>query len=119
MAWVKSEADSGVVVARGGAFCGFSLYIKDGVAKFGIHREQEGPAYIAAGREKVVGRGSTWPASSSSDRIELYVERQAGGDGEDARLHPRQLRPGDGDRLRRRATARPRSPTPSRASSTK
>jgi hypothetical protein len=44
MAWAKSDAPSGVVVARSGAFCGFSLYIMDGVAKFGIHRERDGPA---------------------------------------------------------------------------
>ena len=31
MAWVRSEAPNGVVVARGGAYCGYSLYVMDGV----------------------------------------------------------------------------------------
>jgi HEAT repeat protein len=73
MAWVKPDADRGVVVARGGAFCGFSLYLLDGVAKFGIHREQNGPTHIAAGRESV---GRDWVHLAGvvkSDRIELYV----------------------------------------------
>jgi HEAT repeat protein len=73
MAWIKSDAEDGVVVARGGAFCGFSLYLMDGVPKFGIHREQEGPAYIAAGEEKI---GADWMHLAGvvkSDGIELYV----------------------------------------------
>jgi hypothetical protein len=73
MAWAKSDAATGVVVARGGAFCGFSLYLKDGVAKFGIHREKEGPSYIAAGKEKVVGSWVHLAGVVRSDRIELYV----------------------------------------------
>jgi hypothetical protein len=73
IAWVKPDADRGVVVARGGAFCGFSLYLLDGVAKFGIHREQAGPIDIAAGREPV---GRDWVHLAGvvkSDSIELYV----------------------------------------------
>ncbi len=73
MAWVKSDAPNGVVVARGGAYCGFSLYIMDGVGKFGIHREQEGPAYIAAGQENIVGPWVHLAGVVRSDRIELYV----------------------------------------------
>ncbi|MFC1597537.1 LamG domain-containing protein, partial [Planctomycetota bacterium] len=73
MAWVKSEADSGVVVARGGAYCGFSLYVKDRLPKFGIHREQEGPGYIVAGRENVVGSWVHLAGVVKIDRIELYV----------------------------------------------
>jgi hypothetical protein len=73
MAWVKSDAPSGVVVVRGGAYCGFSLYIMDGVAKFGIYREQEGPAHIAAGRENVVGSWVHLAGVVRSDRVELYV----------------------------------------------
>ena len=72
-AWAKTEAANGVVVARGGAFCGFSLYVKDGAAKFGIHRTQDGPTYIAAGKEPV---GSDWVHLAGvvqQDRIELYV----------------------------------------------
>lgn len=73
MAWVKSDAPSGVVVARGGAFCGFSLYLMDGVAKFGIHREEEGPAHIAAGKENVVGDWVHLAGVVKEDRVELYV----------------------------------------------
>ena len=73
MAWVKSDAPSGVVVARGGAFCGFSLYLKDGVARFGIHREQESPAHIAAGKENVVGDWVHLAGVVKEDRVELYV----------------------------------------------
>lgn len=73
MAWAKSEAKNGVVIARGGAYCGYSLYIKDGVAKFGIHRMQEGPAYIAAGTEDVVGSWIHLAGVVNDDCIELYV----------------------------------------------
>ena len=73
MAWVKSDAKNGVVIARGGAFCGYSLYIKDSVAKFGIHRLQEGPAYIAAGTEDVVGSWVHLAGVVAEDRVELYV----------------------------------------------
>ena len=74
MAWVKAEASNGVVVARGGAFCGFSLYIKDGAARFGIHRTQDGPTHIAAGKETVVGRWVHLAGVVREDRIELYVD---------------------------------------------
>jgi len=76
MAWVKPDADRGVVVARGGAFCGYSLYLLDGVAKFGIHRQQDAPTHIAAGREPV---GRDWVHLAGvvkSDCIELYVNRK-------------------------------------------
>lgn len=73
MAWAKSDAKDGVVIARGGAFCGYSLYIKDSVAKFGIHRMQEGPAYIAAGTEDVVGSWVHMAGVVNEDCIELYV----------------------------------------------
>ena len=72
-AWVKSEAKNGVVIARGGAFCGFSLYVKDGVAKFGIHRLQEGPSHIAAGDGEVVGSWVHLAGVVKQDRVELYV----------------------------------------------
>jgi len=73
MAWVKSEAKNGVVVAKGGAFCGFSLYVMDGVAKFGIHLTQAGPAYIAVGTEQVVGPWVHLAGVVKSDHVELYV----------------------------------------------
>lgn len=76
MAWVKSEADDGVVISRGGAFCGFSLYLKDGLPKFGIHQVQDGPAYIAAGKEPI---GDGWVHLAGivkQDRVELYLNGQ-------------------------------------------
>jgi hypothetical protein len=73
MAWVKTDAPTGVVVARGGAFCGYSLYLKDGFPKFGIRRSREGPADIATGREKI---GTDWTHLAGvvkEDCIELHV----------------------------------------------
>lgn len=48
-AWVKPTGATGVVIARGGAFSGFSLYVKEGLPVFGIHLEQDGPAFLAVG----------------------------------------------------------------------
>lgn len=73
MAWVKPDAPTGVVVARGGAFCGFSLYIKDGVPKFGIRRSKDDPADIVAGREKLGGGWTHLAGVVRDDRIELHV----------------------------------------------
>lgn len=74
MAWVKPEAPTGVVVARGGAFCGYSLYLMEGKAKFGIHREQEGPTHIAAGAKALGDGWSHLAGVVKKDRIELYVD---------------------------------------------
>jgi hypothetical protein len=74
MAWTRSETDNGVVVARGGAFCGYSLYLKGGVAKFGIHRLKDGPGFIAAGTERVVGRWVHLAGVIKKTSIELYVD---------------------------------------------
>jgi hypothetical protein len=52
------------------------LYIKDGCPKFGIHRVQEGPGYIVAGKPL---EGDQWVHLAGivkSDRIELYVNGQ-------------------------------------------
>lgn len=73
MAWIKSEADRGVVVARGGAACGFSLYVKDGVPKFAIRRSQDEPAEIAAGKESVVGLWTHLAGVVREDCVELFV----------------------------------------------
>lgn len=72
-AWAKPEARNGVVVARGGTFVGFSLYVMDGVPKFGIHRIKDGPMYVAAGSESVVGAWAHLAGVVKQDRIELYV----------------------------------------------
>jgi hypothetical protein len=73
MAWVKTEAKNGVVVARGGAFCGFSLYAKDALPKFGIRRIQGGPLHLAAGTQPI---GADWVHLAGviqKDQVELYV----------------------------------------------
>jgi len=73
MAWAKATAPHGVVIARGGAACGYSLYVKDGVAKFGIRRSGDHPAHIAAGKEQVVGAWVHLAGVVKADRIEVYV----------------------------------------------
>ncbi len=73
MAWARSNTPTGVVVARGGAWSGFSLYFKDGIPKFGIHRLREGPTYIAAATAKAVGAWVHLAGVVKKDRIELYV----------------------------------------------
>ena len=87
-AWVKSDAPNGVVVARGGAFCGFSLYLKDGLPKFGIRQAQDRPAYIAAGKEQVAGRWVHLAGVIRPDRIELHVNGTRAGTTEGAGYIP-------------------------------
>ena len=74
MAWIRLEAPTGVVVARGGAYCGYSLYVMDGMPKFGIHREEEGPTYIAAGKQSLDDSWRHLAGVVAKDRIELYVD---------------------------------------------
>jgi hypothetical protein len=50
-AWVRPTGETGVVIARGGAFSGFSLYLNKGLPTFGIHLVQDGPTYLAIGKE--------------------------------------------------------------------
>jgi hypothetical protein len=73
MAWIKPDAPTGVVVARGGASCGYSLYLKDGFPKFGIRRSKDGPADIVAGGEKAGGGWTHLAGVVKEDRIELHV----------------------------------------------
>lgn len=79
MAWVKSDAENGVIIARGGGFCGYSLYIKDGLPKFGIHRTREGPAHIAAGTEEVVGAWVHLAGVVKNDCVEVHVNGKLAG----------------------------------------
>ncbi len=72
-AWTRCDAKDGVVVARGGAFCGFSLYVKDGRPCFGIHRLRDGPAYVARGDQPVVGKWVHLAGVVRKGRVELYV----------------------------------------------
>jgi len=78
-AWVEAGAKDGVVVGKGGAFCGFSLYIKDGVAKFGIRRTKEEDAFIATGSDDVVGSWVHLAGVIRGNRIELYVNGKLAG----------------------------------------
>lgn len=87
-AWVKTDAPNGVVVARGGAFCGFSLYLKNGLPRFGIRQAQDSPAYIAAGEEPVTGSWTHLAGVIRSDRIELYVNGKLAGAAEEAGYIP-------------------------------
>ncbi|HID05995.1 MAG TPA: hypothetical protein EYP10_02485, partial [Armatimonadetes bacterium] len=73
MAWVYPKGKDGVIVAYGGAWCGFSLYVKDGVAKFGIHRRREGPGYIVASDKSIIGTWTHLAGVVKEDCIELYV----------------------------------------------
>ena len=79
LAWVKSDGDDGVVVARGGAFSGFSLYLMKGLPKFGIHLEKEGPAYIAVGTKPVVGRWVHLAGVVRKNAVEIYVDGKLAG----------------------------------------
>ena len=79
MAWVRSEAPNGVVIARGGAFSGFSLYIKDGLPKFGVHVLREEPATIAQGQEEVVGSWVHLAGVMREEQIELYLNGKLAG----------------------------------------
>ncbi|MCK5802769.1 MAG: HEAT repeat domain-containing protein [Lentisphaeria bacterium] len=74
MAWINSDADDGVVVARGGGFSGFSLYLMKGLPKFGIHLKKEGPAYIAVGTEPVLGRWVHLAGVVRKTSVEIYVD---------------------------------------------
>ncbi|MBM4153910.1 MAG: hypothetical protein FJ221_02620 [Lentisphaerae bacterium] len=73
MAWIRAEGSNGVVVARGGAACGFSLHLKDGAPRFGIRRAQEEAPVLATGSAPV-GDGWTHLAGVvRDDRLELFV----------------------------------------------
>ncbi len=73
MAWIQADGPQGVVVARGGAACGFSLYLKDGAPRFGIRRAQDEAPILAAGSRPA---GAGWIHVAGvvrDDRIELFV----------------------------------------------
>ncbi len=73
-AWAKPEAGTGVIVARGGAWCGFSLYIKQGIPKFALHRTRNGPSFIAAAEKPIPMNQWVFLAGVvRKKRIELYV----------------------------------------------
>lgn len=73
MAWIKAAAPTGVIVARGGAACGYSLYLLKGTPKFGIRRTQAGAAELVAGREPVGGEWTHVAGVVREDRLELFV----------------------------------------------
>ena len=72
-AWIKTDAPNGVVVARGGAFGGYSLYLKDGRPKFGVRTQRDRDPFVAAGKEPVLGAWTHVAGVVCNDRVELYV----------------------------------------------
>ncbi len=79
MAWIKTEARTGVVIARGGGFCGFSLYLKDGTARFGIHRNQEAPVEIVSAEFNADGSWAHLAGVIRQDALELFVNGRSVG----------------------------------------
>ena len=78
MARAKPEGKNGVVVARGGEWTGFSLYIEQGVPAFGIHRERGGDTYIAKANSPVAEGWMHLAGIVKEHRIELYVNGKQG-----------------------------------------
>ncbi len=89
-AWIQSERPRGTVIARGGAFCGFSLYLLDGLPKFGIRRGQDESADLVAGRESAVGRWTLLTGVVRRDRIELFQDGRLVGSAKTTGLIPSQ-----------------------------
>jgi HEAT repeat protein len=80
VAWIKPTAPTGVVIARGGAFSGFSLYLKDGLPKFGIHLVQDGPDYIAVGKKPVpMGEWTHLAGVVRQNAVEVWVNGELAG----------------------------------------
>ncbi len=79
MAWVKAEAPEGVVIARGGAACGFSLYFKDGRPCFGIRRQSNRPPAIVRASRKLLHQWVHLTGVVRPNRIELYVNGKLAG----------------------------------------
>jgi hypothetical protein len=78
MAWVKPEAKNGVVVARGGAATGYSLYLKDGLPKFGIARGA-GAQFNVAGSQAVSGEWVHLAGVIKPTQIEIHVNGRLAG----------------------------------------
>lgn len=78
-AWVKPNAKNGIVVCRGGSYCGFTLYLKDGVAKFAIRRTRDGGAHIAAAEPVAIGSWSHLTGVARRKQIEVYVNGKLAG----------------------------------------
>ena len=68
-----------MVVARGGEYLGYALYLKDGKACFGIHRHKDGPAYIARGETVPLGEWSFLAGVVKEKQIEVYVNGELTG----------------------------------------
>jgi len=73
-AWIKPEAQTGVIVARGGAWCGYSLLLKDGLPAFGIQRVKDGPTSLATAKETLPLNAWAHLAGVVKDKkLELFV----------------------------------------------
>jgi len=77
-AWVRSERENGVVLARGGESHGYSLYLEDGLPR--LAARITGSVFVAAGPQPVIGRWTHLAGVLTGDyRLCLYVngERRA------------------------------------------
>jgi len=79
-AWVKPTAATGVVIARGGAFSGFSLYLNKGLPTFGIHLIQDGPDYLAIGEKALpMGEWTHLAGVVRKQAVEVWVNGSLAG----------------------------------------
>lgn len=71
-AWIKAEADHGVVIAHGGQSHGYSLYLQDGYPMFAVR--VHGAPYVAAGPDKLSGDWTHLAAALTfAGELRLYV----------------------------------------------
>ena len=82
-AWIKPAAETGVVIARGGAFSGFSLYLDKGRPSFGIRIEKDQPAHLAVAADSVPLGEWTHLAGVVRERtVEIWVNGRLAGSAE-------------------------------------
>ena len=72
-AWVKPETEDGVIVARGGATCGFSLHLTGGKPGFGIRRSADEEIFLATATEPLPDGWVHLAGTVEKDRISVYV----------------------------------------------
>jgi beta-galactosidase len=72
-AWIKAEEGEGVVVARGGAMCGFALCLVNGRPRFGIRRSAAEEAVIASADAEVSDGWAHLAGTLDQRQIAVYV----------------------------------------------
>jgi hypothetical protein len=70
---VKPESEDGVIVARGGAACGFSLHIAGGRPGFGIRRSADEDIFLARGEDPLSEGWTHLAGTVEKNRISLFV----------------------------------------------